>query len=206
MLSATPQQAHPASDTEIFQSIASFMKRTISCQWDLDTLSHLTYSPDINDLVVEFGFATIDKHYLSQWTLISIFEACDAFGIEMFLVPRQLKILQGETSLTHFYKGFLNRFGEFANLAKECAIYLIDSADADLIEERRCEHPEFMSRILVDMDELIKDIKHECDKYKDISVTDSEYTGCVLENRPDATFGVSLRISADNPPSEEMYE
>ena len=169
MVSNTPEHAYPTSDDEVHESIHMFVKRTVSCQWDLDTLSSMIFCKDLIDLPPKVKDEAVQKIELSNSDLVSIFEASDAFGNETFRVPRQPTIPQGERPLAHYYKGFLNRFGESVEGLMVRAVCMIAGADKEILEQREREHPEFFSRVLDDMDELIKDIKHEHDNYKDVS-------------------------------------
>ena len=172
MLSATPHQAHPASDTEIYQSIASFMNRTISCQGDLDALVNIFGGPgDLYYLSPLLKDDVVQKYELSHFVLVSIFGACDRFGIETFRVPSQQDTFQGEESLRLHYKKFLEEFREHADGVKERGFYMIANPHTGRCDFERiwCKYGHLFYRYPDALDNLIRDLRHEYEKHKDVS-------------------------------------
>ncbi len=171
MTSTAPEHAPPTSDTDIYKSIVMFMKRTVSCQDDLDSLGFFFVSGDLSYVPPLFRDEAVHKYELGHSVLDSIFGACREFGIETFQIPRQLKTFQEGESLKLHYKEFLEDFGKHAKGLKECAFYVIANSPLDRVD---FEHYWFKYRHCFsgypdDLDDLIRDLKHEYEKYKDVS-------------------------------------
>jgi hypothetical protein len=172
MTATAPKHAHPTSDEDIYKSIVKFMERTISCQDLLDSLGFFFGGSDISELPPLFKDDVVHRYELTHSVSDSIFHVCKTFGIETIRhIPHQLKTFQEGESLVLHYKKFLKELGQHADGLKECAFYLIANTGLDRVDfehhwfkyrDNFCGYPD-------DLNDLIRDLKHEHEKYKHVS-------------------------------------